>query len=349
MKKVLALITSAILATSILAGCSSTTATKTDEKKDSDKITVVWYPNESGEDLKDCRAEFGKIIEKATGKKVEHKTTTDYSIAIETIANNNAAIAFMGAQGYVEAHNKNAKIMPLAVQSGKSGTLDDAIYYSWLAVNKGQEGEYKDGDKFKLDKIQGKKISFVSNSSTSGFKVPTQNIVTYFNKTDKWKDLKKDDLLQGGKDKFFQEVLFGGSHQGSAANLLTNKADVAAFCDTTLENYVELADGKANTAGATYRIKNDAADPFASLHGKEYVVISSTPVLNGPFAMNTSVLTDKEQKSIQDAFLSDDVTNNEKIFVPKNSKFKGLIQKEGKEKFLKAEDSWFNPIRDLSK
>ena len=56
------------------------------------------------------------------------------------------AACFMGAEGYIQAHNKNAAVLPLVVNSGESGTLDDALYYSWFAVNKGDEEEYADGD-----------------------------------------------------------------------------------------------------------------------------------------------------------------------------------------------------------
>ena len=59
---------------------------------------MVWYPNESGEDMKSSRDEIGRLISEATGKKVEHQLTTDYAIAIETLVNNNADLAFMGAQ-----------------------------------------------------------------------------------------------------------------------------------------------------------------------------------------------------------------------------------------------------------
>lgn len=344
MRKSLALIMSLVLASGVVAGCSSTTSTKS-----KDTITVAWLPNESGAEIKDARDEIGKVIEKATGKKVEHKTTTDYIIAIESIANGNADLAFLGPQGYVEAHNKNKKVLPLAVPSGKSGTLEDAVYYSWLSVKKGNEGQYKSGDSYSIDNIAGKKFSFVSTSSTSGFKVPSAGIVSYFSKKDQYKNLKAEDLLEGGKGKFFSEVLYGSSHQGSAVNLLTGKADVAAFCDTCVGNYVELAEGTHNKPGAVYRVKKDAADPFTKLQGQEFVVISVTPVLNSPFVMNTETLSAEDQKKLQDAFTSADVANNPKIFVPKDSDFKGLFAKTDKEQFVKAEDSWFNPIRELSK
>ena len=348
MKKILLLVTSLILSAAVLAGCGTTSAaTTTKTIKDYDTITVVWYPNESADAFTATRDEIGKIIATATGKKVVQKTTTDYSIAIEAIASGNGQIAFMGGQGYVEAHTKNAKILPLVVNTGASGTLDDAIYYSWLSVNKGTETDYQKDGKYTIDNIQGKRMSYVSNSSTSGFKVPTTNIVSYFSKQDKWKTLTADNLTEGGTGKFFKEVLFGQSHQGSAANLLNGKADVAAFCDTSLAPYVEVETGKASTVGAVYKVKAGATDPFTSLVGKEFVLINVTPVLNGPFAVNTGALKQEDITKIQAAFTADSTTNDALIYYPKGGK--GLIEKTKNEHFTKVDDSWYNPIRELSK
>ena len=343
MKKVTLLALIMILAVSLVTGCSTATA----GNKEGDIIKIAWYPNESGEDLKAARDEIGKVIEKATGKKVEHKLTTDYVITIEAVATGNVHLAFTGAQGYIEAHNKNKKVLPLVVNSGSSGTLKDALYYSWLNVKKGNENQYKTGDGYSIDNIAGKKFSFVSTSSTSGFKVPSAGIASYFAKKDQWKNLKQEDLLEGGNRKFFNQVLFGGSHQGSAVNLLTDKADVAAFCDVCVGNYVELAEGTANKPGAVYRVRKDAAEPFNKVPGAEFVIISSTPVLNAPFIANTEVLSDKSREAILQAMTSEEVAKNPKIFIPKGSKDKGLFA--APEKFLPVEDAWFNPIRELSK
>jgi phosphonate transport system substrate-binding protein len=324
----------------VAAGCSTTGS--------SDKITIAWLPNESGADLGDARDEVGKIIEKATGKTVEHSTTTDYIIAIEAVANGNADLAFLGAQGYIEAHNKNEKVVPLVVPSGASGTLDDAVYYSWLAVMNGNEGEYKDGEGYKIDKIAGKKFSFVSNSSTSGFKVPSAGIVSYFSKKDAYKDLKADDLLEGGK--FFNEVLFGNSHQGSAVNLISGKADIAAFCDVCVGNYIELVEGEENRPGAVYKVKDKADEPFNTFPGKEFKLISVTPVLNAPFVVNTETVDEKTVEKLVEAMTAAEVANNPKVFVPKDSEFSGMFgKKTDKESFVAVEDDWFNPIRELSK
>ncbi len=329
---------------------NSTPGSSTPEAKNTSPINIVWYPNESAADYQPARDEFAKVITEATGRQVEHKLTTDYAIAIESLASGSADICFMGAAGYIEAKNKNAQVDTLFVNSGASGTLDDAIYYSWLAVNKGQEDNYKDGDKLSIVNIQGKKISFVSNSSTSGFKVPSTNIISFFSKTEKWKNISVDDLVEGGSNAFFAEVLFGGSHQGSAFNLISGKCDVAAFCDTELAPYVNISEGEENKVGSVYIVKPNASAPFDTVLGKEFVIINSTPVLNGPFAYNPQNFNTDDIQKIRDAFMSEAVADNTQIFVTSEAKEAGTIgmfKKTDKERFVLVDDSWFNPIREM--
>jgi phosphonate transport system substrate-binding protein len=306
----------------------------------------VWYPNESGEELRGARDEIAKVVTEATGRPVEHKLTTDYIIAIEAVANKNAHIGFFGAEGYIQGHDRNPAVKVLVVNSGASGTLKDAVYYSWLAVKEGNEGMYKSGSGYSIETIQGKRFSFVSNSSTSGFRVPTAGIVKYFSAKSDWAKLTTADLIEGGQGKFFKEVLFGGSHQGSAVNLLTGKVDVAAFCDTCVANYVDFVSGTDNRPGAVYKVKDKAAEPFNTLGGQRFVVISSTPVLNAPFVYNSDILDAATAAKILTALTSDATAKNPKIFVPKGAAFKGLFA-EG-QRFLPVEDSWFNPIRELA-
>ncbi|WP_243355120.1 PhnD/SsuA/transferrin family substrate-binding protein [Bacillus litorisediminis] len=341
MKKNLILLAMLAVFSVILIACSESSAGEVD-----DVINVVWYPNESGEDLKSSRDEIGKLLSEATGKEVEHHLTTDYAIAIETIVNNNADVAFMGAQGYIEAKNQNESIEPIVVPSGPSGTLDDAVYYSWLAVKVEDQENYKVDGEFSLDTIADKKFSFVSNSSTSGFKVPSSGILAHFTEKEEYADLTEEDLMEGGP--LFSQVLFGNSHQGSAVNLLNGSADIAAFCDTCVENYVELVEGEENRPGAIYRVKDDAAEPFNTVAGSEFILISVTPVLNAPFVANLDVLGQEDFDKIQELLASDDVANNEGIFVPEDSGKTALFFKSDKERFVPVEDAWFDPIRELS-
>ena len=312
-----------------------------------DVIKMVWYPNESGEDLKSSRDEIGRLISEATGKKVEHQLTTDYAIAIETLVNNNADLAFTGSQSYIQAKNRNDAVQTIAVKSGESGTLDDAKYYSWLAVNVDEQDKYKVNGEFSLDTTADKRFSFVSNSSTSGFKVPSASILTHFTQQEKYADLTEEDLMEGGP--LFSQVLFGKSHQGSAVNLLTGNADVAAFCDTCVEDYVEIAEGDENTVGAVYRVKNGAAEPFNNNIGKEFTIMSATPVLNEPFVVNMDVIGQEDFDKIQGLFTSDEFANNEKIFAPKDSEQTALFTKTDKERLIAVEDEWYDLIREMTK
>ncbi len=316
-------------------------------EKASRPIRMVWYPNESGEELKLVRDEVGKLVAAATGRPVEHKLTTDYAIAIEAIVNKNADIGFFGAEGYIQAHTKNPKVLPLVVNSGSSGTLKDAVYYSWLNVKKGNEEMYMSGAAYSIDSIKGKRFSFVSNSSTSGFRVPSAGIQRYFSKKPGLEKLQVSDLLEGGDGKFFKQVLFGGSHQGSAVNLLSDKADIAAFCDVCVANYIELVSGPENRPGSTYRVKQGAAEPFNNLVGAEFVPISVTAVLNAPIVYNSEMLSTDLAKKILDALVSDATAKNEVLFAPKGTKVAKLWSQP--ERFLAVDDAWFQPIRDLSK
>ena len=86
----------------------------------------------------------------------------------------------MGGEGYCQAKAANDAVNPLFVQSGESGTLEDALYYSFFAVNEADADDYKDGASYSIDNIKGKRMSFVSNSTTSGFKAPTNTIISHF-------------------------------------------------------------------------------------------------------------------------------------------------------------------------
>jgi len=313
-------------------------------------VVIAWYPNESGAELKDARDALGAAISQALNRPVEHQTTTDYIIAIEAVANDNAHLAFFGAEGYVQAREKNPAVVPVVIPSGADGTVETAVYYSWLAVPRGQESNFQEGGAFKIDNIQGKRFSFVSNSSTSGFRVPSSNIIAHFSGMSEWQNLTADDLLEGGPDNFFSDVQFGGSHQGSAVNLLSDKVDVAAFCDTCVSNYVTLVEGTENTAGAVYRVIEGASEPFDKFPGAEFVLISSTPVLNAPFVANGNMLSPEEIQALQATLTSDEVANNPEIFAPKektDAGYRALFRKTDAERFLVVEDSFFDPIRAL--
>ncbi len=316
-------------------GCSS------QSKQSNDPITMVWLPDNSSADLTSSREAIGEVIKQATGRDVELMTTTDYNVAIEAISSGSAQMALLGAEGYVQANTKNSAVQAAFTESDENGTLDGACYYSRICVPTDQAASYQSGDGYSLENLKGKKFSFVSATSTSGFKVPSSSIMN------KCGVASSDDLLQDGA--FFSKTMFGNSHQGSAVNLLSGQADAAAFDDVDTDMYFDLVSGKANTPGAVYKVKDDAAAPFDSVRGKEFTIIGVTPVLNAPFCYNTDKLSSDEVQKITEAFCSEETANNKEIFSDPNDKDAKAIYKKDSEKtcFVECDDSWYNPIREL--
>ena len=165
-----------------LAGFSSNSQSYAASVKEPDTIAIAWLPNNSGDNAKALRDEIDQVIAKATGKKVENKLTTDYNIAMSALESGDAQLGYFGPWEYLMQHAKDPKIVPVVVESGDSGTLKDSLYYSRFLVKKGNEDQYKSGNSYDIDNIVGKKMSFVSTSSTSGFNMPAAAILGKFGK-----------------------------------------------------------------------------------------------------------------------------------------------------------------------
>lgn len=306
-----------------------------------DPIIIVYYPNESAAVYQDARDEIERIIHEATGRPVQSMLTTDYVITIEAISSGTATIAYLGATGYIEARNRSASVEPLVVNTGPSGTLEDALYFSWFAVNYEDADSFRGADgEFDFSLIEGRRMSFVSPTSTSGFVVPMGAIEGHFG-TDRITD---DYVIEGD---FFSELLFGQSHQGALFNLIDGRVDVATVADTVFfPGYVELVSGELNTVGSVYAIREGAEAPFHNSVGQRIILMASVPVLNPPWAINTDFFTPEEIQAIRDALTSEESANNYLLFTPADMEgVLGWNRKTGDERFVEVDDAWFNPLR----
>jgi phosphonate transport system substrate-binding protein len=323
-------------------------------------VTVVWYPNQGGEDWKAGRQAMDDLISQALGgRQVIDLLTTDYVIAIQSIANDKAAICYPGAVGYIQAEQMNKKVVPLVTVSSAKGTLDDSVYYSRIAVRTADAAQYYNAatGKYSLDPLAGKTFSFVSTSSTSGFMMPTSAIIKpWFAKAKGYKptDKVEDLFLQGGPGMLFGNVVFGQSHQGSIYNVLSGKADACAVDDIDVDAYFDLVAGKANVPGSVYAVKKGADAPFDTLPGASFVVLASTAVRQAPIIANMNVLTQDEFNKIRTLLTSDAVAKNPKIFTPKGYQvdgkdFKGIWSKSGDNRFLAVDAKWYDDIRQMMK
>ena len=122
--------------------------------KKNDTIKIVFLPNETNDSLKKSREEFARVVQEATGKKVEIVTTTDYNITVENIISGQSQIAYIGAEAYLNARQRTKDIEAVLTNAGESGTLEDARYYSFIAVREEDANQYRSGDGFDLKKIK---------------------------------------------------------------------------------------------------------------------------------------------------------------------------------------------------
>jgi len=327
----------------LFAVCTSVGLLCSCSKAEQKPLKMVFYPNESSESMKDARAAFQEILAEATGRAVEIITTTDYNIALEALVSGKADMAYVGAEGYLTAHKRNDAVIPIATNSGPSGTLDDAKYYSFIAVQRKDADMYKQADgSFDLSLLQGKKMSFVAASSTSGFVIPARVLAAAFAIDN------TDDLILSNK--VFSKVLFAGSHQGSEVNLFRGDADAAAFAIPQTIGVYDLLEGQAYQTGAVYRVTEGADEPFTPFAGTEITVIKSIPVLNAPITVNAKTVSASDIEKIRKALTSDKTANHPGIFNVKDSGKKGIYPKyTEKTRLVATDDSWYDELRRSTK
>lgn len=85
----------AALVSSLITGLATVSVAEK-AVKEPDTITIAWLPNDSADTQAAMRDEIAKSISEATGKKVENKLTTDYTIAIAALENGDARWAGSG-------------------------------------------------------------------------------------------------------------------------------------------------------------------------------------------------------------------------------------------------------------
>lgn len=321
------------------SGAASESASESGGATSLDEVTFVWEPNESTSSYDGMRKEVAKCIAKGAGVPCEVMTTTDYNVTIESLSSGKAQMASLGASEYVEVHAKNPAVNIAFVLSNDEGELDQASYYSQICVPYEKVDDFKDGDGYTLDPIKGKNFSFVNLNSTSGFVLPATYIKNQFGLES------TDDLGESGK--FFDKVLFPGSHPGSMANLLNGDADAAVFADYLTTPFLKLVDGEAATPGATYEVKKNMDAPLDKLAGHKFVVIAALPVPAVPICINTDAVPAEMQQNIIDYMCSDEVANDKKIFPdPDDTEtVSNWTKTSDKVRFVPADDSYYDEFR----
>jgi phosphonate transport system substrate-binding protein len=153
----------------------------------------------------------------------------DETAAVEALRANRADVAFLGSRSALKAGElANATMYLAEVRSNYSG---GHTYKSIFVVPK--DSPLKSGQTdATLSQLKGKKISFTSPTSGSGFIFPVAELVQQ-------KLVPDRDRLNG----FFGQVTYGGSYDKALQAVLRGQSDVAAVSEYTLGSpYITAAE-----------------------------------------------------------------------------------------------------------
>ncbi|WP_310412869.1 phosphate/phosphite/phosphonate ABC transporter substrate-binding protein [Chamaesiphon sp. OTE_8_metabat_110] len=144
----------------------------------------------------------------------------DETAAVEALRANRANVAFLSSRSALKAKElANANLYLAEVRANYSG---GHTYKSIFVVPKNSPLKSGQGEAT-LTQLKGKRISFTSPTSGSGFIFPVAELVQQ-------KLIPNRDRLNG----FFGQVTYGGSYDKALQAVLRNQADVAAVSEYTL-------------------------------------------------------------------------------------------------------------------
>ncbi|WP_394280791.1 phosphate/phosphite/phosphonate ABC transporter substrate-binding protein [Corynebacterium sp.] len=203
----------AALTTLSLTACGSETSGET--------ITFAAVPSESSTSLESSFENITKLLEQETGATVEFQNASDYAAVIEGMRAGQIDVASFGPFSYVIAKDSGVNM-----EAAASPTHDEnePPAYTSLAYVKSDNNDIQG-----LEDLEGKKVCFVDQASTSGYLVPMKGLM------DAGLDMETD----------LEQVLAGG-HDASLLSLDTGNCDVAFAHDTmlmTLENSGQIESG----------------------------------------------------------------------------------------------------------
>ncbi|AFY96099.1 phosphate/phosphite/phosphonate ABC transporter substrate-binding protein [Chamaesiphon minutus] len=180
----------------------------------------IVFPTRSGTtDLEAKAKAVTAFLSKELQQPVE-AVIADETAAVEALRANRADVAFLSSRSALKARElANASLYLAEVRSNYSG---GHTYKSIFVVSKNSPLKSGQGEAT-LSQLKGKRISFTSPTSGSGFIFPVAELVQQ-------KLIPNRDRLNG----FFGQVTYGGSYDKALQAVLRNQADVAAVSEYTL-------------------------------------------------------------------------------------------------------------------
>ncbi|MCL1848504.1 MAG: phosphate/phosphite/phosphonate ABC transporter substrate-binding protein [Clostridiales bacterium] len=188
------------------------------EKWGIDKLVIVLLPGEDTPEVSYSRNLFDEALSEVIGIPVEEFHGNNYSACVEAMRTGHAHVASLGPFAYVHAVDRaGAEAFAVTSPDGTHG------YYSHIIVR-------ADSDIYSLEDLKGRTFGFVDPESTSGNIVPSNEFLNHYAET--MPDLTFEDLHINGR--FFESVMFTGTHANSCQGVYMGDVDAAAVTSTTV-------------------------------------------------------------------------------------------------------------------
>lgn len=193
-----------------------TDASKQGENNEVEKLVFAFQPQANPESISPDAKKLGDFLSEQIGVDVEIYLPTTYAGVVEALRSGNADVAYFSGWPYLVASKKaNAQLLVAEVRNG------NPFYHShWYVL--------KDSDYQSLSDLEGKKASFTSPTSTSGYLFPVAKLI------------EQGALEKEGDPKdFFSEIIYAGGYQQSIRALLEGQVDAAAASGYALDLYFD--------------------------------------------------------------------------------------------------------------
>ncbi|NER34048.1 MAG: phosphate/phosphite/phosphonate ABC transporter substrate-binding protein [Oscillatoria sp. SIO1A7] len=186
---------------------------KPSEANDSEKIEVLniavipWQSSGKHEAKIEILADY---LQEALKVPVNIQITKDYDTSVDLLVEEKVQMAYLGPFTYVKAKERNPQLEPIVAHIEKS---TGRPWYSSTIVVQTDSGINK------VEDLKDKRFGFVSQSSTSGYLVPSG-------------EFKKIGLVA---ERDFAAIAYAGSHDKNTAALVAGKVDAIAIDKATLD------------------------------------------------------------------------------------------------------------------
>lgn len=232
------------------------------------EITFAVIPNENGSGVIERYTPFMNYLSKELAVKVNLRVANDYAAVIEGQRAGNIHIGYYGPASFARARLTGVKTDAFVIDVNSDGSTG---YYSVFYVL--AKSPYQ-----KLEDLKGKNLGLVDPNSTSGNNMPRF----------------KMNAMGIDPDKFFNQVIFTGSHENAVLALAQGTVDVAA-------NWWN-ADDDSNLTRMLNKnmLKNADGTPMKKEDFR--IIVKSDLIINSPYAY-LSELPDDMKAAIKQAFL----------------------------------------------